>query len=125
MNKMFGICNLRAKKEKEELEMKNRFLEYKIEDLQDMIYIQSEYTDILSEYMITLYVDETIGQLEEIREEILDDTKYDNDTVNHYLGYVDLMIETIKLKKKEFFAKVNKNMTAYKASSILRSEELV
>ena len=97
MNKMFGICNLRAKKEKEELEMKNRFLEYKIEDLQDMIYIQSEYTDILSEYMITLYVDETIGQLEEIREEILDDTKYDNDTVNHYLGYVDLMIETIKL----------------------------
>ena len=120
MNKMFGICNLRAKKEKEELEMKNRFLEYKIEDLQDMIYIQSEYTDILSEYMITLYVDETIGQLEEIREEILDDTKYDNDTANHYLGYVDLMIETIKLKKEEFFAKVNKNMTAYKASSILK-----
>ena len=35
MNKMFGICNLRAKKEKEELEMKNRFLEYKIEDKYD------------------------------------------------------------------------------------------
>ncbi len=41
-------------------------------------------------------VDKVAKQLEELREEILLDTSYDNDTVNHYLGYVDLMIEAVK-----------------------------
>lgn len=123
MNKMFVISRLRqalVKKEIEELERKNKFLEYKVEDMQDTIYMQSEYTDILIEYMLTLYVDKTIERLEEIREEILNDTKYDNDTINYYLGYVDLMLETIKVKQKGFFANKFKNMTAYKASSILK-----
>lgn len=40
--------------------------------------------------------DKVVERLEELREEILSDTAYDNDTVNHYLGYVDLMIEIIK-----------------------------
>ena len=85
---MFVISRLRqalVKKEIEELERKNKFLEYKVEDMQDTIYMQSEYTDILIEYMLTLYVDKTIERLEEIREEILNDTKYDNDTINYYL----------------------------------------
>lgn len=30
------------------------------------------------------------------RNEILSDTEYDNDTVNHYLDYADFMIETVK-----------------------------
>lgn len=47
--------------------------------------------------MPTAYsVDKIAEQLEELREEILTDTTYDNDTVNHYLGYVDLMIDTVK-----------------------------
>ena len=41
-------------------------------------------------------VDKVVEQLEELREEILLDTAYDNDTVNHYLGYADLMIEVVK-----------------------------
>lgn len=41
-------------------------------------------------------VDKVVEKLEELREEILQDTAYDNDTVNHYLGYADLMIEAIK-----------------------------
>jgi len=40
--------------------------------------------------------EKVVERLEEIREEILTDTAYDNDTVNHYLGYVDLMIEGAK-----------------------------
>lgn len=120
---MFVISRLRqalAKKEIEDLKRKNEFLEYKVEHLQDTIDMQSEYKDILIEYMLTLYVDKTIERLEEIREEILNDTKYDNDTINYYLGYVDLMLETIKVKQKGFFANESQNMTAYKASSILK-----
>lgn len=41
-------------------------------------------------------VDKVVEQLEEMREEMLTDTAYDNDTVNHYLGYADLMIEIVK-----------------------------
>lgn len=41
-------------------------------------------------------VDKVVEQLEEMREEMLTDTAYDNDTVNHYLGYADLMIEAVK-----------------------------
>lgn len=41
-------------------------------------------------------VDKVVEKLEELREEILSDTAYDNDTVNHYLGYADLMIEAVK-----------------------------
>lgn len=37
-----------------------------------------------------------VGNLEELREEILSGTEYDNDTVNYYLGYVDSMIEIVK-----------------------------
>ncbi len=43
----------------------------------------------------TYDVDKVAERLEEIREEILTDTAYDNDTVNHYLGYVDLMVEIV------------------------------
>ena len=68
---MFEICRLRqalVKKEIEDLKRKNEFLEYKVEHLQDTIDMQSEYKDILIEYMLTLYVDKTIERLEEIRE---------------------------------------------------------
>lgn len=41
-------------------------------------------------------VDKVVERMEEIREEILSDTAYDNETVNHYLGYTDLMIEFVK-----------------------------
>lgn len=41
-------------------------------------------------------VDKVMEHMEELREEILSDTAYDNDTVNHYLGYADLMIEAVK-----------------------------
>jgi hypothetical protein len=41
-------------------------------------------------------VDKVVERLEELREEILSDTEYDNDTVNHYLDYADLMIEAVK-----------------------------
>lgn len=41
-------------------------------------------------------VDKVVEQLEEMREEMLMDTAYDNDTVNHYLGYADLMTEAVK-----------------------------
>lgn len=41
-------------------------------------------------------VDKVVDRMEEIREEILSDTAYDNETVNHYLGYTDLMIEFVK-----------------------------
>lgn len=41
-------------------------------------------------------VDMVVERLEELREEILSDTEYDNDTVNYYLGYADLMIEAVK-----------------------------
>lgn len=41
-------------------------------------------------------VDKVVERLEELREEILSDTAYDNDTVNYYLGYADLMIEVVK-----------------------------
>ncbi len=45
----------------------------------------------------TVYdVDKVVEQLEEIRDEILTDTAYNDDTVKHYLGYIDLMIETVK-----------------------------
>lgn len=37
-----------------------------------------------------------VGKVEELREEILLETEYDNNTVNHYLKYVDLMIEAIE-----------------------------
>lgn len=37
-----------------------------------------------------------VERLDELREEILSDTAYDNDTVNHYLDYIDLMIENVK-----------------------------
>lgn len=41
-------------------------------------------------------VDKVMERLNELREEILSDTSYCNDTVNHYLGYADLMIEAVK-----------------------------
>lgn len=41
-------------------------------------------------------VDKVVERMEEIREEILSDTAYDNETVNHYLEYTDLMIEFVK-----------------------------
>ena len=41
-------------------------------------------------------VDKVVEQLEVMREEMLTDTAYDNDTVNHYLDYVDLMNEIVK-----------------------------
>ena len=41
-------------------------------------------------------VDKVVEQMEEMREEMLMDTAYDNDTVNHYLGYADLMTEAVK-----------------------------
>ncbi len=41
-------------------------------------------------------VDNVVERMEEIREEILTDTAYDNDTINHYLEYADLMIEDVK-----------------------------
>lgn len=41
-------------------------------------------------------VDKVVKQLKELREEILSDTAYDNDTVNHFLDYADLMIEAVK-----------------------------
>jgi len=41
-------------------------------------------------------VDKVVEQMEEIREEILEDTAYNNDTINHYLEYADLMIEDVK-----------------------------
>lgn len=41
-------------------------------------------------------VDKVVERLEELRDEILSDMAYDNDTVNHYLGYADLMIEAVK-----------------------------
>lgn len=41
-------------------------------------------------------VDKVVERMEELRDEILSDTAYDNDTVNHYLGYADLMIEVVK-----------------------------
>ena len=52
--------------------------------------------------MPTAYdVDKVVEQMEEIREEILSDTAYDNDTINHYLGYVDLLFETVRAGMKE------------------------
>lgn len=44
----------------------------------------------------TYDLDKVVERLEEMREEMLTDTAYDNDTVNHYLGYADLMIEAVK-----------------------------
>ncbi len=41
-------------------------------------------------------VDKVVERLEELREEILSDTEYESDTVNHYLDYADLMIEAVK-----------------------------
>lgn len=50
------------------------------------------------EKMPTAYdVDKVVERLEETREEMLSETEYENDTVNHYfLKYTDLMIETVK-----------------------------
>lgn len=47
-------------------------------------------------------VDKVVERLEEIREEILTDTAYDNDTVNYYLEYADLMIEDVKVGGNKF-----------------------
>lgn len=57
---------------------------------------QALYQEIIQKQPTAYDVDKVAKQLEELREEILLDTSYDNDTVNHYLGYVDLMIETVK-----------------------------
>lgn len=58
----------------------------RIEKLSELIDSQSTADD----------VDKVLERFEELREEILSDTAYDNDIVNHYLGYVDLMIEAVK-----------------------------
>ncbi len=50
----------------------------------------------IDEQPVAYDVDKVVEQLEELREEILSDTVYDNDIVNHYLGYSDLMIEVVK-----------------------------
>lgn len=41
-------------------------------------------------------MDNIIEQLEELREEILSGTEYNNDTVNYYLEYADSMIDIVK-----------------------------
>lgn len=41
-------------------------------------------------------VDKIVERLEEMREEILSGTEYDNDTVNYYLDYADSMIDIVK-----------------------------
>lgn len=41
-------------------------------------------------------LESVINKTEEVREEILNDTTYDNDIVNYYLQYVDSIIEIME-----------------------------
>ena len=52
--------------------------------------------EAIAEQPVAHDVDKVVERLNELREEILSDTSYCNDTVNHYLGYADLMIEAVK-----------------------------
>ncbi len=52
--------------------------------------------DMIEKFPAAYSVDNVVERMEEIREEILTDTAYDNDTINHYLEYADLMIEDVK-----------------------------
>lgn len=52
--------------------------------------------ELVEKQPVAYDVNKVMDQLEELREEILSDTAYDNDTVNHYLDYADLIIEVVK-----------------------------